>query len=99
MAQRESTLFMANPRKLERSGRDFSLTRGVFRLLNGQKVKALRANVATPRAPVPAKVNAPTREAIGAQQQGKTADTEDRAAKAEAALAQAEKEKADLRAN
>ena len=36
-------------------------------------------------------------EATGAQQNGKTADTADRAAKAEAALAQAEKEKADLK--
>src|SRR5207248_5618333 len=49
------------------------------------------------RAPVSAKVSASTRGTTGAQEQGKTADTEDRVAKAEAALAQAEKEKADLK--
>jgi hypothetical protein len=59
-------------------------------------VKALHAEIATPRARVPAKVNAPADGTIVAQQRGKTAETEDRAAKAEAALAQAEKEKADL---
>ncbi len=51
----------------------------------------------TPRASVPAKVNASTVGTTGAQPQGKTADPGDRAAKAEAALAQAEKEKADLK--
>jgi chromosome segregation ATPase len=60
-------------------------------------VKALRANAATPHAGVAANMNAPTGGTIAAQQRGKTADTEDRAAKAEAALAQAEKEKADLK--
>jgi hypothetical protein len=60
-------------------------------------VKALRANAATPSAPVLAKVIAPTRGTTGAQEQGKTADTEGRVAKAEAALAQADKEKADLK--
>src|SRR5262249_29066207 len=63
----------------------------LFAVLNGQKVKALRANTVTARAPVTAKVNTPT-----AQQQGTTADT-DRAVKAEAALSQAGKEKADLK--
>jgi hypothetical protein len=46
---------------------------------------------------VPAKVNASTGGTTGAQPQGKTADTENRAAKAEAALAQTEKERADLK--
>jgi hypothetical protein len=75
----------------------FLLLAAFFALLNGQKVKALRADAATPRALVPAKVNAPTVTATGAQQKDKTADTADRAAKAEAALAQSEKEKADLK--
>jgi len=66
----------------------FLLLAALFAVLNGQKVKALRANTVTARAPVTAKVNAPT--------SGKTADT-DRAVKAEAALGQAEKEKADLK--
>ena len=35
-----------------------------FALLNGQKVQALRANTATPGAPVLAKVNAPTVEQL-----------------------------------
>jgi cell shape-determining protein MreC len=97
MAQRESALFMITPGKLSGLAVIFLLLAAFFAVLNGQKVKALRANAATPRAPVTAKVNAPTLGTTGAQQQGKTADTEDRAAKAEAALTQAEKEKADLK--
>src|SRR5437667_1749450 len=95
MAQRESALFTVTPKSLSGLAVIFLLVAAFFALLNGQKVKALRANSATPRAPLEAKVNAPTRPPTGAQQQGKTADA-DRAAKAEAALAQAEKEKADL---
>src|SRR5438094_2318228 len=97
MAQRESALFRVTPGSLSGLAVIFLLLAAFFALLNGQKVKALRANAATPRAPVSAKVSASTRGTTGAQQQGKTADTEDRAAKAEAALAQAEKEKADLK--
>jgi len=97
MAQRESALFTVTPRSLSGLAVIFLLLAAFFALLNGQKVKALRANSTTPRAPVPAKVNAPTSGTVGAQQQGKTADTEDRVGKAEAALAQAEKEKADLK--
>ena len=97
MAQRESALFTVTPGSLSGLAVIFLLLAAFFALLNGHKVKALRANAATPRAPVPAKVNASTDGTTGAQQQGKTADTEDRAAKAEAALAQAEKEKADLK--
>jgi len=96
MAQRESALFTVSPRSLSGLAVIFLVLAAFFALLNGQKVKALRANAATPHAPVSAKVNAPTGGTIGAQQQGKTADA-DRAAKAEAALAQAEKEKADLK--
>src|SRR5216117_2905448 len=94
MAQRESALFTVTPGSLSGLAVIFLLLAAFFALLNGQKVKALRANAATP---VLAKVNAPTRGTTGPQQQGKTADTEDRAAKAEAALARAEKEKADLK--
>jgi hypothetical protein len=96
MAQRESALFTVTPRSLSGLAVIFLLIAAFFALLNGQKVKALRANAVRPRASAPAKVNAPTGGTIGSQQQGKTADT-DRAAKAEAALAQAEKEKADLK--
>jgi hypothetical protein len=96
MAQKESALFTVTPGTLSGLAVIFLLLAAFFALLNGQKMKALRANVATPRAPVAAKVNASTGGTTGAQQQGKTADP-DRAAKAEAALAQAEKEKADLK--
>src|ERR1044072_6863836 len=97
MAQRKSALFTATPRSLSGLPVIFLLLAALFALLNGQKVKTLRANAATGHAPVAAKVNAATGGTIGAQQPGKTAATEDRAAKAEAALAQAEKEKADLK--
>jgi hypothetical protein len=97
MAQRESALFTVTPGSLSGLAVIFLLLAAFFALLNGQKVKALRANAATSGAPVLAKVNASTRGTTGAQEQGKTADTEDRVAKAEAALAQAEKEKADLK--
>ena len=96
MAQKESAIFAVTPGSLSGLAVIFLLLAAFFALLNGQKVKALRAEIATPRARVPAKVNAPADGTIVAQQRGKTADTEDRAAKAEAALAQAEKEKADL---
>ena len=97
MSQKESALFAVTPGSLSGLAVIFLLLAAFFALLNGQKMKALRADAATPRALVPAKVNAPTVEATGAQQKDKTADTADRAAKAEAALAQAEKETADLK--
>ena len=96
MAQRESALFTVTPKSLSGLAVIFLLLAAFFALLNGQKVKALRSNGATPRAPLEAKVNAPTRAPTGAQERGKTADA-DRAAKAEAALAQGEKEKSDLK--
>jgi cell shape-determining protein MreC len=95
MAQRESALFTVTPGSLSGLAVIFLLLATLFAVLNGQKVKALRANVA-PHASVMAKVNASTGETTAAQQQGKTADT-DRAVKAEAALARAEKEKSDLK--
>jgi len=96
MAQKESAIFAVTPGSLSGLAVIFLLLAAFFALLNGQKVKALRAEIATPSARVPAKVNAPADGTIEAQQRSKTADTENRAAKAEAALAQAEKEKADL---
>jgi hypothetical protein len=97
MAQRESALFTVTPGSLSGLAVIFLLLAAFFALLNGQKVKALRANAATPRASVPAKLNASTVGTTEAQSRGKTADPGDQAAKAEAALAQAEKEKADLK--
>ena len=97
MAQKESALFTFTPGSLSGLAVIFLLLAVFFALLNGQKVKALRANAAMPRTAVPAKVNALTNGTTAAHQHGKTADTEDRVAKAEAARAQAEKEKADLK--
>ena len=96
MPQRESAFVTVTPGSLSGLAVIFLLLASFFALLNGHKVKALRADAVTSRALVPAKVNAPTIAATGAQQKDKTADTADRAGKAEAALAQAEKEKADL---
>ena len=87
MAQSESALFTVTPGSLSGLAVVFLLLAALFALLNAQKVKALRVDAAALRAAVPAKVNAP----------GKSVGTEDRAGKAEAALAQAEKEKADLK--
>jgi hypothetical protein len=95
MAQRESALFAVTPGNLSGLAVVFLSLAALFAVLNGQKVKALRANAATPHASVKAQVNAPASGTTGAQQT-KTAATEDRAVKAEAALTQAEKEKADL---
>jgi len=96
MAQSDSALFTVTPGSLSGLAVIFLLLAAFFALLNGHKVKALRADAATPRALVPAKVNAPTVTATGGQQGDKAPDTADRVGKAEAALAQAEKEKADL---
>ena len=94
MTQKESAIFAVTPGSLSGLAVIFLLLAAFFALLNGQKVKALRADAGAPRAPMPAKV---TEGATGPQQKDKTADTADRGAKAEAALAQAEKEKADLK--
>jgi hypothetical protein len=97
MAQKESALFAVTPGSLSGLAVIFLLLAAFFALLNGHKVKALRADAMSPHAPLPAKVSAVKGGTTGAQQQGKTADKADRAAKAEAALVEAEKEKADLK--
>src|SRR5262249_51477474 len=97
MAQKQSALFTATPGSLSGLSVIFLLLAALFAVLNGQKVKALRANVVIPHASVTPNANASTAPTTGAQQQGKTAAAEDRAVKAEAALSQAQKEKADLK--
>jgi len=97
MAQRESALVAVTPGNLSGLAVIFLSLAAFFALLNGHKVKTLRAAVAIARAPVSAKVKAVPGEPTGGQQQGKIAATTDRAAKAEAALVEAEKEKADLK--
>ena len=74
----------------------------VFGFLNGQKIKALRAGVASAQAARDAAERRTLREKVNtapggtAQEQAKLAEAESRAAKAEAELAQVQKEKADL---
>jgi cell shape-determining protein MreC len=97
MTQKESALFAVTPGSLSGLAVIFLLLAAFFALLNGHKVKALRADAVSMRAPVSTKVNAVTRGTTEAQQQAKTADTTDRAAKAEAAVVEAEKEKAELK--
>src|SRR5262249_31327407 len=96
MAQRESALFTVTPGRLSALAVIFLLLAAFFALLNGQKVNAFRGTAAPARAWVPEKINATTAGPTRAKQQRKTADL-GRATKAEAALAQAEKEKADLK--
>jgi len=75
----------------------------VFGILNGQKIKALRAGVANAQVARDA-AERRTREKVNtapggtAEEQTKLAQAENRAAKAEAELAQVQKEKADLQA-
>jgi hypothetical protein len=97
MAQRGPALFTVTPRSVSGLAVIFLVLAAFFALLNGQKMKALRASAATPHPVAQTKINAPPATTVGIQQRGKTANSEDRAGKAEAALAQAEKEKADLK--
>jgi cell shape-determining protein MreC len=96
MAQKESALIAVTPGSLSGLAVIFLLLAAFFALLNGHKVKVLRADAATTRAPVAAKVNAVSETTEG-QQQSKTVGAPDRAAKAEAALVEAEKEKTELK--
>jgi cell shape-determining protein MreC len=90
MAQKESALFAVTPESLSGLAVIFLLLAAFFALLNGHKVKVLRADAASTRATVSAKVNSVTDGTTGVQQQA-------RAAKAEAAVVEAEKEKAELK--
>jgi hypothetical protein len=90
MAQRESALLTVTPGTLSGLAVIFLLLAALFALLNGQKMKALRTNAAAPHLIASA-------SGTTGPQQGKTAAAEDRAVKAETALAQSEKEKADLK--
>jgi hypothetical protein len=85
MAQRESAVPMVTPRNLSGLAVVFLLFGLIFAIMNGQKLKAVRANVVSPAGMVAAKANG-----------GANATTE-QTGKAEAALAQAQKEKADLK--
>jgi hypothetical protein len=97
MAQKGSALVVVTPRNLSGLAVIFLLLAAFFALLNGHKVKALRADAVLTRAPLAVKVNAATDQTTEGQEPGKTVGTADRAAKAEAALVEAEKERADLK--
>jgi hypothetical protein len=105
MAQRGPALFTATPKSMGRLAIIFLVLAAVFGFLNGHKMKALRANTVTAtdasdassgHRQMAAKSNAGTAGLPEVKQQVKTAEAETRATKAEAALAQAKKEKADL---
>jgi hypothetical protein len=100
MAQSESALPTVTPRSVSGLALIFLALAAFFGFLNAQKVKALRANVASVRAsaggPAQVRTNSPTGGASAAKPDGKLVEAEDRASKAEAALTRVEKEKADL---
>ena len=85
MAQRESAVPTVTPRNLSGLAVVFLLFGLIFAIMNGQKLKAVRANAVSPPGIVAAKAS------------GAANATTERLAKAEAALAQADKEKADLK--
>src|SRR5262245_43783075 len=92
MAQRLSALFAITPRNVSVLAVMLLLLAAFFALLNGQKVKALRTTAATSRAPASALPHVSS----GVQQHAKATNAEERASKAETALTQAERDKADL---
>src|SRR3954462_2739312 len=93
MAQKGSALVAVTPGNVSGLAVIFLLLAAFFALLNGHKVKALRADAATSRAPVAVKRNAATGQTTEGQEPGKPVGPADRAAKAEAALVEAEKER------
>jgi hypothetical protein len=93
MAQRGPPLFTLTPRSMSGLAVIFLVVAACFGFLNAQKMRALRANVrASAGRQTQARANAP-RPGPSA----KTTEAEDRFAKAEAALTQVQKEKADLK--
>jgi len=106
MTPRESAGFGATPKSVIGLAIAFLVLAGFFGFLNTQKVKALRTNAANAQAArdaaerrqANANLNAPPGGTAGVEQGGKVAEAEDRAAKAEAELAQVQKEKTDLQA-
>src|SRR6266516_2375493 len=106
MTPRESAVFGATPKSVTGLAIAFLVLAGFFGFLNTKKVKALRTNAANAQAvrdaaehgQANANLNAPPSGTAGVEQGGKVAGAEDRAAKAEAELAQVQKEKTDLQA-
>ncbi len=100
MAERESAPFTVTPGSVSGVAVVFLVLAALFGVLNTQKVKALRANAtnvqASARGQGQAGTNALTGGASTAKPDEKFMEAENRATKAEAALSQVEKEKADL---
>jgi chromosome segregation ATPase len=103
MTHRESAAFSSTPKSVAGLAILLLVLASFFGFLNAQKTKALRVTVATAQVArdaaerrVREKLNTSAGGAV--EQQGKVAEAEDRAAKAEAELTQTQKEKADLQA-
>ncbi|HEV3098763.1 MAG TPA: hypothetical protein VGY75_03510 [Candidatus Udaeobacter sp.] len=101
MTHRESAVTAVTPKGVAGFAILLLVLAAFFGFLNTQKMKTLRANLATPQAArdtaergIREKLNPSAGAAV--QDQGKVAQAENRAAKAEAELAQIQKEKADL---
>jgi hypothetical protein len=101
MTHRESAVSAVTPKGVAGFAILLLVLAALFGFLNGQKMKTLRATVATAQAARDAaergireKLNPSAAGAV--EEQGKVAQAENRAAKAEAELAQIQKEKADL---
>jgi len=103
MTHRESAASSTTPKSVAGFAILLLLLAGFFGFLNTQKMKALRATVAAAQAArdaaegrIHGKLNSPA--AGTAQEQGKVAQAENRASKAEAELVKTQKENADLQA-
>jgi len=101
MAHPQSVVSTLTPKSVAGLAIMLLVLAAVFGFLNGQKIKALRATVATAQAAretaehrIREKPN--TRVAGPVEEQAKLTEANNRAAKAEADVAQAQKEKADL---
>jgi hypothetical protein len=103
MTHRESAASPSTPKSVPGLAILLLVLAAFFGFLNTQKMKALRATVATAQAARDAaerrigeKLKTPVGGTVAKEEQGKIAEAENKAAKAEADLAQIQKEKADL---
>jgi predicted nucleic acid-binding Zn-ribbon protein len=105
MTDRESAASSSTPKSVAGLAILLLLLAAFFGFLNTQKMKALRTTVATAQVArdaaergIRAKLNMSAGHTVAKEEQGKIAEAENRAAKAEAELTQIQKEKADLQA-
>jgi chromosome segregation ATPase len=103
MAHPQSVVSTLTPKSVAGLATVLLVLAAVFGFLNGQKIKALRAGVASAQAARDA-AERRTREKVNSaggdtsEEQGKLAEAQNRVAKGEAELRQLQKEKADLQA-